>query len=75
MLETGISSTRAIAQFWGLEQRPATTAAKIAPIAHLEPAAIAPLATSAFRRVPTSHPRKGVGAVIEDALRAAGLMK
>jgi poly(3-hydroxybutyrate) depolymerase len=75
MLETGISSTRVIAQFWGLEQNTATTDAKIATIAHLEPAAIAQLATTAFRRAPARHPGKGVAAVIEDALRAAGLMK
>jgi poly(3-hydroxybutyrate) depolymerase len=80
MLDVGISSTRAIAQFWGLADRAEQPAmAKVsetsATSAQLEPAAIVQLAANAFRYAPATHPRKGVGAVIEDALRAAGLMK
>ncbi|WP_342251017.1 extracellular catalytic domain type 1 short-chain-length polyhydroxyalkanoate depolymerase [Sphingomonas sp. OTU376] len=65
MLEAGISSTRHIARFWGLM---ATEAAH------------APLQVRETARADASQPHKadtatGVGRIIEDALRAAGLMR
>jgi poly(hydroxyalkanoate) depolymerase family esterase len=74
MLEAGISSTRLIGRFWGIaseEVRPsltpmADTAPKLPP-PHQESAPEAPEA-------PWSR-AGGIGNVIEDALRSAGLMK
>jgi poly(hydroxyalkanoate) depolymerase family esterase len=63
MLEVGISSTVRSAQAWGLlgtRMRPSRT-----PAATREPTPAAP----------APHEVGGVGKVIEDALRAAGLMK
>lgn len=65
MLEAGISSTRNIARFWGLMGTEA---------AH------APLQVREAARTDDSQPHKadtatGVGRIIEDALRAAGLMR
>jgi poly(hydroxyalkanoate) depolymerase family esterase len=65
MLEAGISSTRHIARFWGLMGPGAARA----PSRVREPA-----------RIDDSQPdkadmTKGVGRIIEDALRAAGLMR
>ena len=77
MLEVGVSSTRDIARFWGLAEQvegkriattTTTTTARAAP-------AIPTVATRAARLLPIRKPQKGIGAVIEDALRAAGLMK
>ncbi len=73
MLEVGISSTREIAQFWGLADR--VEGKKIATMAALAAMAIPQVATRAVRMAPVGKPQKGVGAIIEDALRAAGLMK
>lgn len=80
MLEAGISSTRRIAQFWGIagdlpmrEGRPASKRANVVPAAvpqHAEtppPRAAAPAGGMA--------PANKIGRVIEDALRAAGLMR
>jgi len=71
MLEAGISSTRHIAAFWGLtdafhgaDAPPARTPRKPLPSNH---------ARSAHPGLPTVP--AGVGKVIEDALRAAGLMR
>ena len=70
MLEANICSTRRIAEGWGLT---GTVIAKI------EPEVAAAAAAEPLTRNPTmpllpSYPT-GVGAVIEDALRAAGLMR
>lgn len=70
MLEAGISSTRHIAQFWGLlgdeTRRPAPTPAGAQP----KPQATKPQASVAPLPVAS-----GAAKVIEDALRAAGLMR
>ena len=86
MLEVGTSSTRAIAQSWGLGEmagKPDTVTQITAPIAatpRVELAAIPKIAKSILAktlpgRAPANAGNKGVGQVIEDALRAAGLMK
>lgn len=89
MLEAGISSTLHIARFWGLAASAGKRADKIKPLgspgdfvlvddvhaarAQPEPRASRPrTATPSPRQAPAA---KGVGKVIEDALRAAGLMK
>jgi poly(hydroxyalkanoate) depolymerase family esterase len=65
MLEAGISSTRHIAAFWGLTEAVVAQAPRLKPtVAHAAERAQAPAAV----------PATGVGKVIEDALRAAGLM-
>ncbi len=65
MLDVGISSTRHLARSWGLAE-----AARVLRAA----TAAAPRPTS--ETVAPAHPIAGrVGAVIEDALRAAGLMR
>lgn len=72
MLEAGISSTRRIADFWGL----ATTEPEARP-QHAPPSGPAVL-SRAEHREPTSRPQNASGHVdcmIEDALRAAGLMR
>ena len=74
MLDVGLSSTLHIAEFFGIEGAPAVEA---------DPAkAVAPVVSIAARRerpraakpAPTPH-ASGVQAVIEKALRAAGLMR
>ncbi len=76
MLEAGICSTSRIAAFWGLtgkvvRQTAPREAARAAPAKAVPPAKAKPRARSA-----TAPPRAtGVGAVIESALRAAGLMR
>jgi poly(hydroxyalkanoate) depolymerase family esterase len=80
MLEAGISSTRQIARFWGLmptqreiRSKPASAAELRAPSA---PAASAMPAIKRGRAQSLRQPGTGyVGRVIEDALRAAGLMR
>ena len=62
MLEAGICSTRRIAAFWGLTKAEMNSEAK-------QRATVFTAAT-----LPVAKPT-GVGAVIEDALRAAGLMR
>ena len=65
MLDVGISSTRRIAAFWGLAPAVDTAAAKPRPSERL-------------KRVPTPSPKReagGVAGVINDALRAAGLLR
>ena len=70
MLEVGICSTRRIAASWGLTKAVArTAAAKDMPVSKLAP----PINLARRRRAAPAA--KGVGAVIEDALRAAGLMR
>jgi hypothetical protein len=74
MLEAGICSTRRIAEFWGLAKASASrSAAKAAPrTAVAPPASVRKAAPRKRSGVPLP---KSVGAVIEDALRAAGLMR
>lgn len=68
MLEAGISSTRRIASFWGLIGNP-----RIEPAGAQAPALRGPSARS---EEPARLPEIGnVGRVIEDALRAAGVMR
>ena len=63
MLEAGICSSKRIAEFWGLT--------KNEPRAQAKPATVATLVD----QPPANHSPGGVGAVIENALRAAGLMR
>ena len=72
MLEAGICSTKRIAAFWGLTKAEARgTTARPEPRPAPKPATIATLSEQS-RADPTPG---GVGAVIENALRAAGLMR
>ncbi|PZU11319.1 MAG: hypothetical protein DI606_11250 [Sphingobium sp.] len=64
MLEVGISSTRSIAESWGLLGR------EMAQSVSNDEAATAPLDSS-----PNADPVTDVGKAIHDALRAAGLMR
>lgn len=79
MLETGISSTRDIARFWQL--LPAVDHARSGPIASVPEQATAAAPSLPWERaIPKSDPAgspldRRPGAVIERALRAAGLMK
>lgn len=83
MLEAGISSTRRIARFWALDPAQAEdrfTGTEAPPQSQpRRPAALPPtMAVPAERRAAQPEPRPvsgGVGRVIEDALRAAGLMR
>jgi len=82
MLEANISSTRHIAAFWGLadavtgEQtaEPAVVSSVLARLASGWPAWEGASAVQG-RPMPVAPPTRGVGAIIEDALRAAGLMR
>ncbi|KMS51963.1 LpqC, poly [Novosphingobium barchaimii LL02] len=87
MLEANISSTQLICRFWGLARSIAKSPAKVAaeptpappekePVANSIGEAMAPM----LRHRPASHAHDaqrsgGVRKVIEDALRAAGLMR
>ena len=77
MLEAGICSTSRIAASWGLTGKVARQAAR--PETVRPPVAPSPKPAAAPQpraRPAAASPRaKGVGAVIEDALRAAGLMR
>ena len=67
MLETGICSTKRIAAFWGLARSEARAEPRPAIVARL---------VEEQRADPAAAPAAGgVGAVIENALRAAGLMR
>lgn len=79
MLDVGVSSTVRIARDWGIDRREAPRTSK-PPEAELEtaglPARIEPRRLHGRRIEPElSRASTGVGKVIEDALRAAGLMK
>ncbi|WP_404711844.1 alpha/beta hydrolase family esterase [Sphingomonas sp. MMS24-J13] len=83
MLETGISSTRRVAAFWGLsgvrQAEPARSpdamaAAATAPASRLPVPRTAKLSRMA-EPPKSAAPAQGVGKIIEDALRAAGLMR
>jgi poly(hydroxyalkanoate) depolymerase family esterase len=67
MLDVGISSTALIARFWGLtDRKPLTRSARPTPPRRHEP-----VADKETRRERMSGPQK----IIEDALRAAGLLR
>ena len=69
MLDVGISSTRRIAAFWGIAPAPAATG---------DPAASTAAPRQPQRLRPEPTPRReatGVAAIIDDALRAAGLVR
>ena len=68
MLDVGNSSTRWIAAFWGIAPAPAATGALVSTAAPREPQRLRPEPTP--RREAT-----GVAAIIDDALRAAGLVR
>jgi len=90
MLEVSISSTRHICRFWGLAEGKPAAAGQHAPAAEpkkLERIAVSTAATAApvagHARGSTARPQThadapagvaGVGKIIEDALRTAGLM-
>lgn len=79
MLDVGISSTARIAQFWGIDdgkprQASKPTAAAAEPTR--APARIEPRRLQGRRiEPPPARATTGIGKVIEDAMRAAGLMK
>jgi poly(3-hydroxybutyrate) depolymerase len=74
MLDVGISSTLEIARFWGLAPVADAAGLKARPASRSET-----LFNAATTPKPTPQPvnprSTGIGKVIEDALRAAGLMK
>ena len=88
MLEASISSTHHICRFWGLIGREGETARevqvdsepamrKLIPLSASTAGDAAPASTTKLEapNFAASDPTKGVGKVIEDALRAAGLMR
>ena len=76
MLEAGICSTSRIAGSWGLTGKTVRQATPRAAAVRTPPApALKPVAKPRARAKPATPRAKGVGAVIEDALRAAGLMR
>jgi hypothetical protein len=91
MLNVGMSSTREIAHFWGITDRPQATplTAKVElrskrsdshePADHVLGAARTTAPASADAAIaypiPPTLQASGVGKIIEDALRAAGLMR
>lgn len=79
MLDVGISSTRHIAAFWGVVEGPAKRSGGMSSApdeAERVPARLEPRRLHG-QRIVLDVPRAaaGVGKVIEDALRAAGLMR
>jgi poly(hydroxyalkanoate) depolymerase family esterase len=76
MLDVGIASTRHIAAFWNLTDT-VTPARKARSQATPKPTIVQPPATRPVRQaVRTTKPAAvGVGKVIDDALRAAGLLR
>jgi poly(hydroxyalkanoate) depolymerase family esterase len=78
MLDVGISSTRHIAASWGLANDRAAAAAPLRPVdTPRETVSAAPRAAAKprIRSKTVKPPVNAVGKVIEDALRAAGLMR
>jgi poly(hydroxyalkanoate) depolymerase family esterase len=79
MLDVGLSSTDRIAAFFGIAPEPIARSSD-APVASLGPIVAPDLVmratgtTPTKRRTPESPRGKGVRAIIEDALRSAGLM-
>lgn len=72
MLEAGISSTRRIARFWGLAENDRAGVRKADPVARASPDPLRTAPASPVKLIPVA---KGVGTIIEDALRAVGLMR
>ena len=70
MLDVGISSTLEIARSWGLAPVADVGAMKTRPASRSET-----LVNGTPTPKPANPSSKGIGKVIEDALRAAGLMK
>jgi len=80
LLDAGISSTRHIARFWGVSKGTRVTAAGKKAIRLPAPASTAARTTArttATTPAAAATPRatQGVGKIIEDALRSAGLMR
>ncbi|MGC6398980.1 alpha/beta hydrolase family esterase [Sphingomonas sp. FW199] len=78
MLEAGISSTHRIAAFWGLLSSPAPEKTGATPASPASPRHhVGPRRSTALQEAPrASRPvSNGVGQAIEDALRAAGLIR
>jgi poly(hydroxyalkanoate) depolymerase family esterase len=82
MLEAGISSTLRIAAFWGIvtpttvhAARPTPARAEVLPPATLPPRAEPRRARARKLEPEPATGASGIGKVIEDALRAAGLMR
>ena len=78
MLDVGISSTLEIARFWGLATVANAGETRARPAARIEIPVHEDNAAAAAPKPapPPANPNpKGIGKVIEDALRAAGLMK
>ncbi|MCY7398468.1 MAG: PHB depolymerase family esterase [Sphingomonas bacterium] len=76
MLEAGICSTSRIAGSWGLTGKTVRQAAPRADAVRSPTTpALKPAVKPRARSTPAAPRAKGVGAVIEDALRAAGLMR
>ncbi len=75
MLEAGISSTRQIAAFWGLMDDASSQIVDVAAPTR-RPVKAVPLSTPEPEMAAAANANAtGVGKVIEDALRAAGLMR
>jgi hypothetical protein len=76
MLDAGIASTAIIAHSWGLIAAPQVKRQPSAepPSSRQVPATRAPLRAVPLQAAPSGGPA-GVQQVIEDALRAAGLMR
>ncbi len=76
MLEAGICSTSRIAGSWGLTGKTIRQAAPgVDAVRSPATPALKPAVKPRARPIPAIARAKGVGAVIEDALRAAGLMR
>lgn len=80
MLEAGISSTRHIAHFWGLAETPVATDARPARAAPQTPVQtvlppLRPEAEAASRAPANPYGEAFIKSTIEDAFRAAGLMR
>jgi poly(hydroxyalkanoate) depolymerase family esterase len=73
MLDVGLSSTDLIAAFWGIAPAPPARARRASNPA--APAHAAPRKRSSRRSPVQPEPADGVQKVIEDALRAAGLLR
>lgn len=73
MLEAGICSTSRIAGFWGLTAKAARPDTLKAP--RVVPVTARKAAAKPRKRAVATPRAKGIGAVIEQALRAAGLMR
>ena len=74
MLEAGISSTRHIARFWGIVPAASAGASRSASASVTSVDAVLHPRPSRLHRIDPPK-TKGVGSIIEDALRAAGLMR